>query len=110
MGMQDSSNSLINDSSKTDMATISKAVGEFRASEGEDIERWLSDAEVTGTLCGLAESELIKVVILALRNEPREWAMDLIRSSPNITWRELEAALKTRFVSQKQVTETVSIF
>ena len=99
-----------NNTLKADMATVSKAIGEFKANEGECVERWVANAQTTGRLYNLSDQEMVGAVVLALRVEARDWAMSALERNPNISWSEMRDGIQVRFASQKETQEVVSRF
>ena len=99
-----------NNTLKADMATVSKAIGEFKANEGEGVERWVANAQTTGRLYNLSDQEMVGAVVLALRGEARDWAMSALERNPNISWSEMRDGIQVRFASQKETQEVVSRF
>ena len=95
---------------KADMATVSKALGEHKAGEGECVERWTANAETTGKLYNLTQNEMLGAVVLALRGEAREWAMKLLERNPDTEWTDMRRELEARFASQKETATVVSRF
>ncbi|MGL6009302.1 MAG: retroviral-like aspartic protease family protein [Culicoidibacterales bacterium] len=92
------------------MATVSKSVGEYSGEDDEDIQEWVDSVEVIAQLTGLAERDVIRIVVLALRKRAKSWGMALIRNDKNVNWVVLKSGLIARFSNHKKADETLARF
>ena len=95
---------------KVDMATALKSIGEFSASKGEDVQKWSDTAENICLRCGYEEDDIVLITSLALRGNPKDWANNVLKEEPAISWSFFKDRLVVMFSSQREVSETVSRF
>ncbi|KAI5150401.1 hypothetical protein ENBRE01_1475 [Enteropsectra breve] len=108
--MQYHDNSQLNNSSKDNMATIIKSIGEFRGEKGENIIDWIAGIEAIGKLMHITDEQIVRATILNLRGEAKTWSITLIKTINNLSWEELKDGLLNRFSNHIEADETLTRF
>lgn len=100
----------VNKRERYDMATVSKAIGEFNGTAKEDIREWVEAAEVIVGIAGYGEREMISLVVLALRENAKSWGTMFVKGNPNVTWDAFKNQLIIRFSNEKKSDEILQRF
>ena len=95
---------------KVDMATVLRSVGEFKGTKGEDAQKWADTTENICFRCGYGQDDIVLIASLSLRDNPKDWANNVLMEEPGITWNSFKERLIFMFSSQREISETVSRF
>ncbi|KAI5151526.1 hypothetical protein ENBRE01_2196 [Enteropsectra breve] len=96
---------------KTDMATTTKAIGEFAGEDKDNVEERIKSVEVIGRLMAYPEENILKIADLAMRGQAKIWAISTLARDDEVPmWGNFKIELRQRFVSQKKTSEILTAF
>ncbi|KAI5151483.1 hypothetical protein ENBRE01_2169 [Enteropsectra breve] len=93
-----------------DMATMTKAIGEYSGKPNEDIRNWIKKVKTVAKLGELREEMVVKIAVLSLRGVASDWIAGRLTEVEEISWEELETGLLARFECQKIADDTLTRF
>ncbi|MGL6007837.1 MAG: hypothetical protein ACRC1D_00070, partial [Culicoidibacterales bacterium] len=93
------------------MATVQKMFRLFGGGEDEDVGVWIRDARLVAEVYELSERELVKLMIVSLKDNALSWASQvLLGCTASIGLNEFIELLKKRFGCQNRSETTLSRF
>ena len=93
-----------------DMATVTKAIGEFMGDSKENIREWIDSAEMLGSLAGLSEERMLGITIMGLRNKAKIWGTLWLKGNRDASWNKFKADVIERFSDHKASDEALIRF
>lgn len=106
--MNQPNNLLIN--SLFDMATAQKAIGEFAGSGSEDAFEWIEGVELVGELTGASKEMLLKMAMMALRGEAKQWGRKIYKEKGIREWDGFKVEFTCNFSNQTTADEALRRF
>jgi hypothetical protein len=93
------------------MATAQKIFRTFGGNDNEDVSVWIRDVLLVAEVCQMNEKDVIKGMIMSLRDGALSWASQILSGRTNmLTLNDIISLIKKRFGVQKRTEMTLSRF